>query len=114
MRPTNLRTLMESSATTMTRSCSTRSMASAGMVPQAAALAGFGGDHAIQVDQENQAAVGCDGCAGEELDAAQILAEVLDDNFVLADDFLDNQADLAIADVGHDHAKVAVDWFERW
>src|SRR6266478_7181890 len=81
---------------------------------QAAALAGFGGDHAIQVDQENQAAVGCDGCAGAELDAAQILAEVLDDNFVLADDFLDNQADLAIADVGHDHAKVAVDWFERW
>src|SRR6266852_4548471 len=49
---------------------------------QAPALAGFGGDHAIQVDQENQAAVVRDGCAGEVLDAAQILAEILDDDFV--------------------------------
>src|SRR6266446_951941 len=80
---------------------------------QGAAFAGFGGHHAIQVDQENQPAVGRDGCAGEELDATQILAEVLDDDFVLAEDFLDNQADLAIAGVGHNHAEIAVDGFER-
>src|SRR5467141_2420935 len=80
---------------------------------QSAAFAGFGGHHAIQVDQENQAAVGRDGCAREELDAAQILAEVLDDDFVLADDFLDDQADLAAAGVGNHHAEVAVDGFER-
>src|SRR5713226_5585946 len=80
---------------------------------QAAAFAGFGGDHAIQIDQENQAAVRRDGCAGEELDAAQVLAEVLDDDFIFADDFLDDQADLAIAGVGHDHAEVAVDGLER-
>src|SRR5712692_10410996 len=80
---------------------------------QGAAFAGFRGYHAIQVDQKNQAAVRCDGCAGEELDAAQVLAEVLDDDFVLAKDFLDDQADLSTAGVGHDHAEVAVDGLER-
>src|SRR6266852_4301330 len=37
---------------------------------QGAALARFRGYHAIQVDQENQAAIRSNGCAGEELDAA--------------------------------------------
>src|SRR4029077_19373108 len=80
---------------------------------QGASFAGLGGHHAIQVDQENQAAIRCDGGAGEELDAAQVFTEVFDDDFVLAEDFLDHQADLAAAGVGHDHAEVAVDGFER-
>src|SRR6266404_2415015 len=80
---------------------------------QGAALARFRGYHAIQVDQQNQAAVRSNSCAREELDAAKVFAEIFDNDFIFADDFLDHEPDLAIAGVRHDHAEVAVDRFER-
>ena len=64
--------------------------------PGACAFVRFGGDHAIEIDQQNQAAVGRDGGAGEKFDAAEIFAEVLDDDFVFAEDFFDDQANLTI------------------
>ena len=81
----------------------------AGVGLQGTPLGGFGGDHAIQIDQQNQAAVGSDGGAGEKFHAAQIFAEILDDDFVLAENFFDDEADLAIAGVGDHHVEVAVD-----
>ena len=81
----------------------------AGAGLQRAAFVGLGGDHAVEIDEQNQAAVGRDGRAGEEFYAAQVFAEVLDNDFVFAEDFFDDQADLAVAGVGDDHAEVAVD-----
>ncbi len=125
---------MESSATTMTRSCWTRvdrvgeeivprgddgfgawreNAGGAGAGLQGATLVGLGGDHAVEIDEQDQAAVGRDGCSGEKLHATQIFAEIFDDDFVFANYFLDDQADLAITGVGDDHAEVAVDRFER-
>ena len=80
---------------------------------QHAAFVRFGRHHAIEIDQQNQAAVGSDRCAGKEFYAAKIFAEALDDDFVFAEDFFDDEADLAIAGVGDDHAEVTVDRFER-
>src|SRR5882762_6977395 len=81
----------------------------AGACLERAAFAWFGGNHAIQIDQENQAAVGSDSCAGEEFYAAQIFTEALDNDFVFAEDLFDDQADLAIVHVGDDHAEITVD-----
>src|SRR6267142_3581968 len=78
---------------------------------QGTALVWFAGDHTIQVDQENQAAVGSNRGAGKKFYAAQIFAEILDYDFIFAEDFLDDQADLTIANIGDDHAEVAVDGF---
>ena len=58
------------------------------------ALVRFGGDHAVEIDQQDQAAVGRDGGAGEKFHAAEIFAEILDDDFVFAEDFFDDNADL--------------------
>src|SRR3984893_6262308 len=80
---------------------------------QGTAFVWFGSHHAIQVDQENQAAVRSDRRAGEKLDAAQVLAEIFDDDFIFAENFLDDQADLSIAGIGDNHAEVAVNGFER-
>jgi hypothetical protein len=117
MRPTNLRTLMESSATTMTRSCSTVSMASEGMLPRAIAvepaLARFCGNHAIQIDQQNKAAIGRNGRAREELNAAQVFAQVLDNDFVFAKNFFNDEANLPASGICHHHAEIPVDGFER-
>ena len=69
---------------------------------------------AIQIDQQNQAAVGRDGGAGEKLDAAQIIAEILDDDFVLAENFFDDHdADLPSGDFHDDHVEIAVERLER-
>src|SRR5581483_2838864 len=78
-----------------------------------AALGRLVGDHAVEVDEQNQAAIGSDGGAGEEFDAAEILAEVLDHDFVFPQHFLDDEADLPIAGIGDNHAEVAVDGLER-
>src|SRR5579883_1372933 len=72
----------------------------------------FRGDHAVEIDQENQAAIGSDGGAWEELHPAEIFAEVFDDDFVFAEDFFHDHADLAIAGIGDNHAEVAVDGLE--
>src|SRR6202789_2596994 len=76
----------------------------------------FGGvrcGEAIQIDQENQAAVGRDGRAGEQFHAAEIIAEVLDDNFVFAENFFNDHADLFSGDFHDDHVEIAVERFER-
>ncbi len=59
-----------------------------------AALVGFASHHAVQIDQQNQAAVRSDRCTGEKLHAAQVFPKVLDHDFVFAQNFLDDQADL--------------------
>src|SRR5215469_3576517 len=78
-----------------------------------AALAGVSGDHAVKVDEQNEAAIGSDGGAGEEFHAAEIFAKVFDHDFVFAENFLNDDANLAIAGAGDDHAEVAVDGFKR-
>src|SRR5262249_8144131 len=85
----------------------------AGGCLQRAAFVGFGGNHAIEIDQENQAAVRRDGRAGEEFYATEIFAKILDDDFILAENFFDDEADLAVAGVGDDHAEVTVDGLKR-
>src|SRR5438105_15587942 len=69
--------------------------------------------HAVQVDQQNQAAVWRNRRAREQFHAAEIFAEILDHNFVFAENFLDHQADLMISGVSHDHAEESVDRLER-
>ena len=83
------------------------SRAGAGL--QGAALVGLRCDHTIEIDEQDQAAVRSDGRAWEKFYAAEILAEILDDDFVFAEDFFDDETDLAIAGVGDHHAEVAVD-----
>jgi len=80
---------------------------------QGASLGGLGGDHAVEIDEQDQTAVGSDGGAGEKFYAAEIFAEIFDDDFIFAEDFFDDEADLAIAGVGDDHPEIAVDGFER-
>src|SRR5215467_7785891 len=55
------------------------------------ALVRFDRDHAVEVEQKNEAAVGSDRGAGKKLDATQILAERFDHDFVLAEHFFDHQ-----------------------
>ena len=62
---------------------------------------------------KNQAAVGSDCRSGKKFYAAQVFAEILDDDFVFAEDFFHDQTDLAIAGVGHHHVEVTVDGFQR-
>src|SRR5262249_6326845 len=68
----------------------------------------------VQIDKQNQTAVRRDRRAGEKLYAAKIFTEALDHDFVLAENFLDNQTDLAVVRVCHNHAEVAIDRFQRW
>src|SRR5215467_4581797 len=85
----------------------------AGICLERAVLGGFRGDHAIQVDEQNQAAVWRNRCAREKFDAAQIFPEVLDNDFVFAKDFLNHQTDLMVASIGHNHPEKSVHGLER-
>ena len=67
----------------------------------------------FKIEQQNQAAIGSDGGTGEKFYAAEIFAEALDNDFVFAENFFDDQANLAIVGVGDDHPEVAVDGLER-
>src|SRR5208282_2526629 len=67
----------------------------------------------IQINQENQAAVGRDGGAGEKLHAAEIIAEVLDYDFVFAENFFDDNSHLFSGNFDYDHVEIAVQRFER-
>src|SRR5579872_7188699 len=80
---------------------------------QRAALDGFARDEAVQIDEENQAAIGRDGGAGKKLYIAEVLAQVLDHDFIFADDFFDDHADLASADVDKNETVISVDGFHR-
>src|SRR5579859_1437578 len=59
-------------------------------------LAWLGCNHAIQIDQQYQAAVRSNRSAGEYLYAAKIFAEALDHDFIFAENFLNNQTDLPV------------------
>ena len=76
-------------------------------------LARFRRYHAVQINQQNEAAVGRDRCAGEEFYPAQVLAQILDNDFVFADNFFNDEADLPVSGICHNHAEVAIDRFER-
>src|SRR5208337_1754587 len=78
-----------------------------------ATFVGLGGDHTIQVDEQDEAAIRSDGGAGEELHAAEIFAKIFDYDFVFAEDFFDDEANLTIPGIGDDHAEIAVDGLER-
>src|SRR5271170_4379989 len=80
---------------------------------QRVAFSGVRGREAIQIDQENQAAIGRDGCAGKEFHAAEIVTEILDDDFVLAEDFFDDDAHLFSGNFYDDHVEITVQRFER-
>ena len=70
-------------------------------------------NQAIQVDQENQAAVRRNRRTGKEFHATQIIAQVLDDDFVLAEDFFHDDADMFSGHLHDDHVKVAVQRLKR-
>ena len=72
------------------------------------------GDEAVQIDQENQAAVRCNRGARKSFTAPEIVAQILDDDFILAEDFLDNDAHMLAGNLGDHHVEVAVQWFGRW
>ncbi len=86
---------------------------SAGTGLDGAALVRLGRNHAVEIDEKDQAAIGRDGGAGEKLHPAEIFAEIFDDDFVFAKDLLDNDAHLAISGVGNNHAEVAIDGLKR-
>ena len=72
---------------------------------QRAALDGFAHDQPVQINQQDEAAIGRDGGAGEQLDVAHVLAQVLDHDLVFADYFFHDDADLAAANID-DHQPV--------
>ena len=80
---------------------------------QRVALGGVRGSETIQINQENQAAIGRDGGAGEKFHAAQIVAEVLDDDFVFTQNFFDDDTHLFSGDFHDDHMEIAVKRLER-
>ena len=69
----------------------------------------FAHDEAVDIDQQNQAAVGRNGGAGKQLDLAQIFAQILDDDFILAQNFFHHHAHLASAHVDQHQAQISVD-----
>ena len=77
------------------------------------ALVRRGSDHAVQVDEQNQTAVRRDGRAREQLYAAKIFAEVLNYDFVFAQDFFDHQPNLMVSGVCNDHPVESVNGCER-
>src|SRR5271154_2562887 len=77
------------------------------------AFSGVRGGESIQINQENQAAIGRDGGAGEKFDAAEIIAEVLDYDFVFAENFFDDDTHLFSGNFHDDHVEIAVERLER-
>ena len=76
-------------------------------------LAWFCCYHAVQVNQQNEAAIGRDRRTRKEFYPAQVLPQVLDNDFVFTDNLLNNEADLPVTGICHHHAEVPADWFER-
>src|SRR5216683_3266083 len=67
----------------------------------------------VHVHKQNQTAIGGNRGSGEKLYAAQVLAEVLDDHFVLAENFFDDHAHLAASGPHDHHIHVAVNRLDR-
>src|SRR6266481_705926 len=76
-------------------------------------FAWFCRDHAVQVNQQDEAAIGRDRGAGEEFHLAKVFAQVLDNNFVFADNFFNDESNLPVSRICNHHAEVPIDWFER-
>src|SRR6266853_1168068 len=72
------------------------------------------GGQPVYIDQEDQAAIGGNRGAWEEFYAAQVLAQVLDDHLVLAQNLLDHNAHLPPRRTHDNHAQVAVDGLNGW
>ena len=53
-------------------------------------LGRFGSNHTVQVNEQNQAAIRGNCGPRKKLHAAKIFAKVLDDDFVLAENFLNH------------------------
>ena len=77
------------------------------------AFAWLAGNHAIQIEKQNQAAVGSNRGARKKFYTTEIFTKTFDDDFVFAENFFDHQADLAIIGICDDHAEISVDGFER-
>src|ERR1700732_110542 len=76
------------------------------------ALRGIVRNESIQVNEQDQASIRCKRGAGEEFDAPQIIAQVLDNDFVLAQHFFDYYANLLSSYLHDDHMKISVDRYE--
>src|SRR5579859_1144170 len=69
--------------------------------------------HAVQIDQQDQAAIGGDRGSRKELYSPEIFAQVLDNDFIFAEHFFNHHADLPIPRVCHYHAEISIDGFKR-
>ena len=69
--------------------------------------------HAVQVDQQNEAAIGRNRRTREEFHAAQVFTQVFDNDFVLAKNFFHDETDLPVSGICHHHTEVAIDRFKR-
>src|SRR5580704_6005110 len=78
------------------------------------AFGGVRGSETIQINQQDEAASGRDGGAGEEFLAAEITAEILKAGSVFAENFFNDYAHLFSGDFDYDHVEIAVQRFERW
>src|SRR5437588_6870066 len=76
-------------------------------------LAWFCRYHAGQIDQDDDAAIRRDGTPRKEFHPPQVFAQALDDDFVLAENFFHDEADLPVSGICHDHPEVTIDRFER-
>src|SRR6266566_1663639 len=77
------------------------------------ALARFCCHHAVQIDQQNKAAIGRNRRTREEFYPAKVLAQVLDNDFVLAQNFFHDEANLPAPGICHHHPEITIDRFER-
>src|SRR5713226_9598470 len=75
-------------------------------------LARFCRHHAVQVDQQNEAAIGSNRRTGEEFYTAKVFAQVLDNDFVLAENVFHDEANLPVSGICHHHPEVSIEWFE--
>src|SRR6266446_2148850 len=70
------------------------------------------GGQTVHVNQQDETAIGRNRGAREKFYAAQVLAQVLDHHFVLAQNLLDHNAHLPARRAHNDHGQVAVDGFD--
>src|SRR5882672_1446331 len=63
----------------------------------------------VHIHQQDQTSIGGNRGSRKEFDAAQVLAKILDDHFVLAENFFNHHAHLASRGAHDHHIHVAVD-----
>src|SRR5712664_3520300 len=77
------------------------------------ALARFCCHHAVQIDQQYKAAIGRNRRTREEFYPAKVFAQVLDNDFVLAENVFHDEANLPVSSICDHHPEVTIDRFER-